>query len=387
MGEAMKKRYKTKILGIIVAIVLTLSTLVATASAASTIETFNHKINIPTNKVWTIRLNKSLNSNIINNLSSYIAVTSPRDGIIRVGLSYNEGSKAIIITPPSGGYRTSSTYTMIVKEELYDSIGTKINAPTVMEFSTVSSTNFNPSSIGEVSYYNLNYTLDTFANNQVNNRPVVVRYFGYNGVGTKNDILQYTNPSVFKNDDFGIYQFLNLNYMEGITTDNLNNMLTGKGILSGMGQAFQDACKASNVSQPYAVSHALLETGNGTSTLAKGVDRDGKYGKQKVYNFFGIGAYDSDPINLGAQYAYDMQWFSPEAAIKGGVKWIGDRYINSSYKQNTIYKMRWNGNSNGMPEHQYATDVAWAYKQVKNIMSMLSNFPDAKLRFDIPVYK
>lgn len=383
MGEAMKKRYKTKILGVIVAIVLTLSTLAATASAASKIETFEHKINIPTNKVWTIRLNKSLNSSIINSLGNYITVTSPRDGVIDVGLSYNEGTKAITITPPEGGYRTSSTYTIIVKEEIYDSLGTKINAPTVMEFSTVNSNNFNPSSIGEVSYYNLNYSLDTFANNQVNNRPVVVRYYGYNGSASKNDILQYTNPSVFQNDSFGIYQFLNLNYMEGITTDNLNNMLSGKGILSGMGQAFQDACRASNVSQPYAVSHALLETGNGASTLAKGVEYNGKI----VYNFFGIGAIDSDPINKGAEMAYKQGWFSPEEAIKGGVKWIGDGYINSSYNQNTIYKMRWNGNSSGVPVHQYATDVAWAYKQVKNTMNMLNKFPNAKLRFDIPVYK
>lgn len=379
----MKKTYNRSILIIIVAIVLTLSTLLTTASAAVNIETFEHKTNIETNKVWTIRLNKSLHSDIINNLSSYISVTSPRDGIIGVGLSYNEGTRAITITPPNGGYRTSSTYTIIVKEQLYDSVGTKINTPTVMEFSTVKSTNFNPSSIGTVSYYNLNFSLDTFANNQVNNRPVVVRYYGYNGAGTKNDILQYANPSVFKNDSFGIYQFLNLNYMEGITTNNLNNMLSGKGILSGMGQAFQEACKASNVSQPYAVSHALLETGNGSSTLAKGVEYNGK----KVYNFFGIGAIDSDPINKGAEMAYNQGWFSPEEAVKGGVKWIGDEYINSSYKQNTIYKMRWNGNSSGVPVHQYATDVAWAYKQVKNIMSMLSNFPNAKLKFEIPVYK
>lgn len=383
----MKKGFKNKAISLVVVFVLALTTLSSTALAASKLQTYDHKVGTPTNKVWTIKLNKALGADVANNLKSYITVTSPRDGIIGVGLSYDGAAKAIIVQPPSGGYRTSTTYTLIVKEQLYDSLGTKINGPTVMEFSTVNSTGFDPSTLGTVETYNLNYSLDTVANNQVKNSPVVSRYYNYNGVGQKADILQYMDPAVFKNDDFGIYQFLNLNYMEGITEEHLNKLLNGKGILSGYGQAFEKACKNSDVSQAYAVSHALLETGNGTSQLAKGVEYEGPEGKKIVYNFFGIGAYDSDPVKLGAKRAYELGWFTPELAIEGGVDWIGKQYINSSYKQNTLYKMRWNANNSGTPVHQYATDVAWAYKQINNMINILRNFPGAKLKFNIPVYK
>ena len=46
----------------------------------------------------------------------------------------------------------------------------------------------------------------------------------------------------------------------------------------------------------------FLETGAAKSELAKGVEIDGK----KYYNFYGVGALDSDPIKTGAQYAKNM---------------------------------------------------------------------------------
>lgn len=60
-----------------------------------------------------------------------------------------------------------------------------------------------------------------------------------------------------------------------------------------------------------------------------------------VYNMFGIGAYDSDPVGTGSNYAYEMGWDTPEKAIMGGAKWISENYINSSsHTQNTLYEMR-----------------------------------------------
>ena len=189
-----------------------------------------------------------------------------------------------------------------------------------------------------------------------------------------------------------MYQFLVLSGTSGISVKDLNNALVGKGILEGRGQAFIDAGKQHNVNELYLLSHALLETGNGKSKLATGilVDKvDGKAVTPKVvYNMFGIGAFDSDPLRLGSERAYKEGWFTPEAAIVGGAKFISSSYINNpKYKQDTLYKMRWNPISPG--SHQYATDIGWAAKQVKNIDSMMGMFAQSSsisLKFDIPKY-
>ncbi|MTI47349.1 MAG: hypothetical protein FH761_05890 [Firmicutes bacterium] len=105
-----------------------------------------------------------------------------------------------------------------------------------------------------------------------------------------------------------------------------------------------------------------------------------------VYNMFGIHAFDRDPIGEGSKYAYKMGWTTPENAIKGGAKWISEKYINnSSHRQNNLYKMRWNPSSPG--KHQYATDVRWAINQVRSIKNMYDKFPNANLKFEIPIYK
>ncbi|MEH7230885.1 beta-N-acetylhexosaminidase, partial [Bacillus safensis] len=113
--------------------------------------------------------------------------------------------------------------------------------------------------------------------------------------------------------------------------------------------------------------------------LANGTMYNGK----KVYNMYGIGAYDSNPNYLGAKYAYEQQWFTPEAAIIGGAKFIGNSYINNAtYKQDTIYKMRWSAAAT----HQYATDIGWASKQVTRMYSLYNLLDDYTLYYDIPVY-
>ena len=83
---------------------------------------------------------------------------------------------------------------------------------------------------------------------------------------------------------------------------------------------------------------------------------------------FGIGAADSAPLRLGAIRAYNEGWFSPREAVIGGAKFIAERYIHNQYNQNTLYKMRWNPANPGYT--QYATDIAWATKQVSTIKNM-----------------
>ena len=53
------------------------------------------------------------------------------------------------------------------------------------------------------------------------------------------------------------------------------------------------------INEVYLISHALLETGNGTSQLAKGADvvnnKVVTNSNTKYHNVFGIAAYDNDP--------------------------------------------------------------------------------------------
>ena len=106
----------------------------------------------------------------------------------------------------------------------------------------------------------------------------------------------------------------------------LDSYLSGKGVLDGQGAAFKSAAEANNISEVYLVIHSCLESGNGTSELASGIDYNGT----TVYNLFGIGAVDSSPVESGARYAYEHGWTSIEKAIEGGADWISDNYINTN---------------------------------------------------------
>ncbi len=55
----------------------------------------------------------------------------------------------------------------------------------------------------------------------------------------------------------------------------VNQLLKGKGILENRGKVFLEAQEKYEVNVIYLVSHALVETGNGKSELAKGI-KDGK---------------------------------------------------------------------------------------------------------------
>lgn len=212
----------------------------------------------------------------------------------------------------------------------------------------------------------------------------------------QNDVVPVLNPN---NND--IFQHLVLSTSAGVSVTQINKLLNGRGILHGKGQTFIDAGLMHSVNEVYLISHALLETGNGQSTLATGIEvgrnssgnlelvttsnRGRLTNIRTTYNMFGIGAVDSDPYRQGAFRAYNEQWFTPEAAIIGGTKFIGSRYIHNSHNQNTLYKMRWNPANPGFP--QYATDMEWAIKQIFNIKRLYDELEDPILHFDIPRYR
>ena len=60
----------------------------------------------------------------------------------------------------------------------------------------------------------------------------------------------------------------------------------------------------------------------------------------KYYNFYGVGALDSDPIKTGSEYAKTRLGYSRKA-IKGGADFIHQHFLSHD-DQNTLYSMRWN---------------------------------------------
>lgn len=256
----------------------------------------------------------------------------------------------------------------------------------------ISNQNIDIKIYGIVEYQNYNYSLDSMLNIQ---RSVGAAYQNTTtwtwDPANITMIKQYVDPSNMINDEYRKYEFLKLSYNDGASVLDLDNVLRGKGILNNLGQTFLYYAKINNINPIYLISHAILETGNGTSALATGIRVDSVDGiavtPRVVYNFFGIGATDDDFANqLGSEYAYKKGWFSVDQAINGGAYFISSGYINnSSTNQNTLYKMRWNPAKPGT--HQYAVDVRWAYNQIYNIKRLTELCPNSLIYFDIPVFE
>lgn len=254
----------------------------------------------------------------------------------------------------------------------------------------------------KTTYENLNYSFDDMVNYEYK-----LAQKGYNKIranlstnysssknyinATKADLEKYLNPSTFSTNSKGKLQFLKLDrYRTGITASELNQYFSkkcsSKSVFLNKGQAFIDAAKKYDLDVAYLVAASMLETGYGTSELAQGVYVTTSSGeKVKVYNFFGISAYDGTAVSSASQYAYKKGWTTIDKTIDGSAKWIADNYIHSSkYNQNTLYKMRWIYNTG----HQYATDVDWANfigKLMNDLVPYYGN--STTLEYLIPKYK
>ena len=233
-------------------------------------------------------------------------------------------------------------------------------------------------------YKTYGISLDRLTNIQMKVKPQ--KLAGGKWVGASwGDVRYYLNPANFVNNPADSLQFLKLSAPANLNAAEVNaKILKGKGILEGKAQAFIDAAKKYGVNEMYLIAHALLETGNGKSALAQGVKVNGK----TVYNMYGIGAKDGSSGSNGAQRAYKEGWFSPEAAIIGGAKFIAEKYIHAG--QDTLYKMRWNpagAAANGVATHQYATDIAWAVKQSRIIYQWTKLINNYNFTLEIPRYQ
>ncbi|MCU5746029.1 GW dipeptide domain-containing protein [Staphylococcus sp. SQ8-PEA] len=239
-----------------------------------------------------------------------------------------------------------------------------------------------------VRYYRSHMTLNQAARLQYNlsYKPQVQHIPGKWDDATLQEIKQAMDTTKIEKDPVQKYQFLRLDTAQNLSLASLNKLLKGKGVLEGQGSAFSEAAKLYNINEIYLISHALLETGNGTSTLSRGGDVvKGKVvttGK-KYYNMFGIGAVDHDALRGGFNFAKKAGWNTIQKAIVGGAKFIAGRYIHEG--QNTLYKMRWNPANPG--QHQYATDIGWAKQNAIRIKSFYDLIGQTGKYFDVNTYQ
>ena len=147
----------------------------------------------------------------------------------------------------------------------------------------------------------------------------------------------------------------------GLTAGQLNNWIkasNSKSPFNGQGQVFLEAQKQSGLDARYILAHAALESAWGTSNIAR-----------KYNNYFGIGAFDTNPENAKT---YSNPGLA--AGIIQGSKWIAKNYYNGKYKQRTLYSMRHN---NGV--HQYATDPNWD-KKIARIMKQSERYTKPNIK-------
>ena len=169
----------------------------------------------------------------------------------------------------------------------------------------------------------------------------------------ESEIRYYMNPENFLNER-DIFMFEKQVYQEGI--------YTRKGIGAVWAQrdealfsadyyaaCFMEAGRIAGLSPYFIAARASVESGGGTSRLAKGQSA----GYEGYYNFYGIGAVDSNPIQ-GAAFAKSHNWNSQRIAIVEGASWIKDQYI--MVQQYTPYFIKYSFVP-GRKWHQYMTDI------------------------------
>lgn len=313
------------------------------------------------------------------------AVPKPANAKNRTPLKWESSDEMIASVSQSGRVKGQSAGTAIITVSstngIKSSVEVRVTASDAVDALDLSHLHTSATVMGGVTYTSYSATLPAMVKLQMGLSPGP-KIWADGGMqsAAEAETTEYMNPNEFYTGAYK-YQFLDLSQPNGLSEEVLNQFLADKGVLRGQGKAFLEAAEAYGVSEVYLIAHACLESGNGTSQLANGVEYNG----ETVYNVFGIGAFDSDAVGYGSAKAYSMGWMSVDAAIRGGAEWISRYYINNpDGAQNTLYKMLWNPENPGT--HQYATDIGWAVKQAVYIERIFSMFPQLELSYDVPVY-
>ena len=147
------------------------------------------------------------------------------------------------------------------------------------------------------------------------------------------------------NQDLGVWAPIS----ESELNSCINKLAPSNSPFRGNASIFIKAAQESGLDPRYILAHAALESGWGTSSIARNKN-----------NYFGIGAFDNSPY--ASAYSFNS---GLAAGIVEGAKWISKNYYNGSYNQKSLNQMR---NNNGV--HQYATDPSW-HTKIASIMDKM----------------
>lgn len=186
--------------------------------------------------------------------------------------------------------------------------------------------------------------------------PAKQSYYG-NIIGTSpthllNNQIYYSNDNRFINgkEMYNYYQYLPLRTPASYTAEQINTYIKenipkdDKGnpkesVLVDSGQYFVDAANKYNINVGYLVSHAILESGWGTSEIAR-----------TKFNVFGYKAYDVNPGESAEAFK------SLQDGIDSCAKFIGANYLNGS---NWRYHGAIVGEKGRGMNVKYASDPYW----------------------------
>lgn len=150
---------------------------------------------------------------------------------------------------------------------------------------------------------------------------------------------QHRNALEETKEGLSIYSDLDAGQKVSLNADDMNRIIDGwtshineDSVLKGHGEAFIIASRETGLDPVYLLSHAIIESGSGTSYLARTRN-----------NFFGINAVDSNP-----DLAYNMGDDVDQGIITGAY-WIKDNFYDNGYT--SLYEMAMGG---------YATNPKWA---------------------------
>lgn len=208
-----------------------------------------------------------------------------------------------------------------------------------------------------------------------------------------NDVFMFESLSYDKDTQTleGVKKIISGSFMDGVKIKDTD----GKSLTYA--ESYIKAAEITKVSPYHLASRTIQEVGKKGSGSTSGTYS----GYEGYYNFYNINATQgSNPIANGLKYAtgttstdankkkYMLPWDSQYKAIVGGAIWIGNGYINSKYKQNTMYFQKFN-TSGGNAAHQYMGNIKAPYYEAKTIKQAYSamGMLNSSFTFIIPYYR
>lgn len=213
--------------------------------------------------------------------------------------------------------------------------------------------------------------------------------------GQKPDVSLEGPSAVVSARETQVLALPNVEYGPGMDASVITGDSTGASETSPVpsGQSYVDIIMNAGAQagvNPYVLGAMILqEQANGTSGSISGTTA----GYQGIYNFFNIGAYQTDSmsaITRGLWYAsqagnYGRPWNSIEKSILGGALYYGENFVSQG--QDTFYLKKFNVQGNNLYKHQYMTNVEGAAGEGAKLSRAYTDaMKKEPLVFKIPVF-